>query len=419
MKKNPTITKVRAMEILDSRGNPTIRVEIETMGGVRAAANVPSGASTGTHEALELRDNDKKRYHGKGVLKACQIVEKKIFPLIKGIEVTQQQKIDRLMIDEDGTGNKGRLGANAILGVSLAAARAGAMTYDIPLFRYLQKIYGFKKTKKLPNPMLNLINGGLHADSGLDIQEFMVIPDGIKGFSLKMRAASEVFIELGKLLKEKKYSTAVGNEGGFAPKLKSNRNAPELISQAVKKAGYKLGKEIKLGIDAAASEFYNGKEYNLKLDKKKLSSGEMVRFYKKWIKDFPFIIIEDPLSEDDWEGWSKMQKETGDNLTIIGDDLTVTSTARLQEAIDKKACNGVLIKTNQIGSLSETIECIRLGQVHKFKIAISHRSGETSDSFIADLAVAVGADFIKTGAPSRSERLAKYNRLLEIEKWEK
>ena len=420
MKPNPTIAKIRALEILDSRGNPTLKVEIITRGGVTGFATVPSGASTGSYEALELRDENKKRFGGKGVLKAIKIIEKKIFPVLKGVNVLEQQKIDCSMIDLDRTPNKSHLGANSILGVSLACARAGATTLGHPLFRYLQDVYSFPREKRLPIPMCNLVNGGRHSDSGLDIQEFMIVPIGIKkSFSEKMRAVSEIYQTLGKILKEKKYSTAVGDEGGYAARLPKNRTPLEFLEIATKKAGYRWGKEICIGLDAAASEFYQKDKniYYLSKEKKKLTTEGLISVYKKWSQKFPLAIIEDGLAEDDWKGWQLLTKELGDKIALIGDDFTVTSTQRLQEAMDQKACNAILIKTNQIGTLSEAVECIRLAQAHKFKVAVSHRSGETSGYFIADLAVATGADFIKSGAPCRGERVAKYNRLIEIEKW--
>lgn len=420
MTKNLKIERIRALEILDSRGNPTVKVEVRTQGGAVGVAAVPSGASTGSHEALELRDGDKNRYHGKGVTEVCQAIEKKLFPLLKGADVTEQQKIDGLMIELDNTPNKSRLGANAVLGISLACARAGAESYSLPLFRYLQNVYSFKKEKKMPVPMCNLVNGGQHSDSGLDIQEFMLVPSGIKkSFAEKMRAVSECYTTLGKILKEKKYSVAVGDEGGYASRLPKNKTAIEFLVLAIKKTGYTPGKDINIGIDAAASEFYlrSKKKYKLVRENKTLSSGELVKEYQKWAKTFPFEIIEDGMAEDDWGGWKELNKTLGKNIALIGDDFTVTNTLRLQEAIAEKACNAVLIKPNQIGSLSETIECIRLAQAHKFKVAISHRSGETPGCFIADLAVATGADYIKSGAPCRGERTAKYNRLIEIEQW--
>ncbi len=421
MLKKPQIAGIRTLEVLDSRGNPTIQVEVATSGGAVGVGIIPSGASTGSHEALELRDEDKKRFSGKGVKKAMEAVEKKIFPLVKGMDVRKQQEIDCLMIEKDNTPNKSRFGANAILGVSLACARAGAVSTGLPLFRYLQEVYSFKKGKSMPIPMCNLINGGKHSDSRLDIQEFMVVPSGItKSFAEKMRAVSEVYGALGKILKDKGYSVAVGDEGGYAARLPRNRFALELMALAIKKAGYKVGKDINLGIDAAASEFYKrgSKKYRLEKQKKSLTSEEIVKLYKEWAKKYPMEIIEDGLAEDDWNGWKLLNKTLGDKMTLIGDDLTVTSTIRLQEAIQEKACNAVLIKVNQIGTLSETVECIRLAQAHDFKVAVSHRSGETRDHFISDLAVATGADYIKSGAPCRGERTAKYNRLIEIEKWE-
>lgn len=420
MPRSPKIEKIKAMEILDSRGNPTLKVKVQTKGGAIGFATVPSGASTGSHEALELRDEDKKRYHGKGVLKAINIIEKKIFPALKGMNATDQQKIDSLMIEMDNTPNKSRLGANSILGVSLAISRAGAFTYNLPLFRYLQEVYSFRRIKHMPIPMCNVVNGGVHSDSGLDIQEFMIVPAGItKSFSEKMRAVSEIYQTLGKLIKEEGYSTAVGDEGGYAARFPKNEIALEYMALATKKAGYKLGKQIFFGIDAAASEFYekSKKVYNLKREAMKLNAEELTALYKKWSKKFPFIIIEDGLAEDDWKGWQYLDKELGKDIALIGDDFTVTNTIRLQEAIEQKACNAILIKTNQIGTLSEAVECIRLAQAHKFKVAVSHRSGETPGNFIADLTVATGADFIKSGAPCRGERTAKYNRLMEIEKW--
>jgi len=420
MPKSSQIAKIRTMEILDSRGNPTLKVEVHTTGGAVGFATVPSGASTGSHEALELRDEDKKRFHGKGVLKSINIIEKKIFPAIRGINVTEQQKIDTLMIDLDRTPNKSRLGANSILGVSLACARAGAAVYELPLFRYLQDVYSFKKGKHLPVPMCNVVNGGVHSDSGLDIQEFMIVPEGItRSFSEKIRAVSEIYQTLGTIMKEKGYSTAVGDEGGYASRLPQNQTALDFMELATKKAGYKLGKQIFFGIDSAASEFYqrSKKIYQLKKEKLNLNAEKLVVLYKKWVKKYPFVIIEDGLAEDDWKGWQHLNKELGGKVALIGDDFTVTNTLRLQEVIEEKAANAILIKTNQIGTLSEAVECIRLAQAHKFKVAVSHRSGETPGHFIADLAVASGADYIKSGAPCRGERVAKYNRLMEIEKW--
>lgn len=408
------------MEILDSRGNPTLKVEVQTKGGAVGFATVPSGASTGSHEALELRDEDKKRFKGKGIIKAKKIIEKKLFPIIKGSNVTEQQKIDGLMIELDKTPNKSHLGANSILGISLACARAGAASYGLPLFRYLQNVYSFRKEKRLPIPMCNLINGGVHSDSGLDIQEFMVVPSGIKkSFAEKIRCASEIYSTLGKILKEKNFSTSVGDEGGYASRLPKNKTAIDFLAAAVKKAGYRLGKDVKIGLDTAANEFYQRgkKKYKLSKEKKVVSAENLIEIYKKWSEEYPFELIEDGLAEDDWKGWMEMNKILGKKMALIGDDFTVTNTIRLQEAITQKACNAILIKPNQIGTLSETIECIRLAQAHGFKVAVSHRSGDTPGHFIADLAVATSADYIKSGAPCRGERVAKYNRLIEIEEW--
>lgn len=420
MKPNPHIAKIKAVEVLDSRGNPTIKVKVQTIGGVTGTAYVPSGASTGSHEALELRDSDKNRFSGKGVLKAISNVEKRIYKFLQGVSALDQQKIDRLMLEHDNTPNKSNLGANAMLGVSLACARAGAFTHKIPLFRHIQEVYSLRRGKRFPIPMSNLINGGRHSDSGLDIQEFLVVPAGItRSFAEKMRAVSETYAALGKILKEKGYSVAVGDEGGYAARLPSNQAALEFLERATENAGYRFGEEIMLGIDAAASEFYNKDKgtYLLVKEHKELSSHGLVSLYKKWSERFPLAIIEDGLAEDDWKGWKHMNNVIGGNVTLIGDDFTVTNTVRLQRAIEENACNAVLIKPNQIGTLSETIECIRVAQAHKFKVAVSHRSGETCDHFIADLAIATHADFLKSGAPCRGERAVKYNRVIEIEKW--
>ena len=420
MKPNPHIAKIKAVEVLDSRGNPTLKVKVQTIGGVTGTAYVPSGASTGTHEALELRDRDLKRYAGKSVLKAISNVERRISNALRGVNVTDQQKIDRMMIELDKTPNKSNLGANAILGVSLACARAGAFTHKIPLFRYIQEIYSLRLGKHFPIPMCNLINGGQHSDSGLDIQEFMIVPAGIdKSFAEKIMAVSEIYTALAKLLKEKGYSVAVGDEGGYAARLPNNQVPLEFMEIASKNAGYNFGKEIMLGIDSAASEFYQSdkKVYHWNKENRNYTPSELIAVYKRWSERFPLVIIEDGLAEDDWAGWQALTAQMGQKVALIGDDLTVTNTVRLQKAIEEKACNAVLIKPNQIGTLSETIECIRVAQAHKFKVAVSHRSGDTCDHFISDLAVATHADFLKSGAPCRGERVAKYNRLIEIEKW--
>ncbi|MFA6603781.1 MAG: phosphopyruvate hydratase [Patescibacteria group bacterium] len=411
------IKDIRAREILDSRGNPTLAVKVEVEGGFFGAASVPSGASTGVHEALELRDGDKKRYGGQGVLKAVENVNKIIGPKLRGMDVTLQRKIDDAMLGLDGTENKSKLGANAILGISLACARAGAAVRGVPLYVYLRSVYGIdRKGFELPLPMMNILNGGRHADFAIDFQECMIIPK-MKRFAERVRAGSEIFHALGKILKKKGYVTSVGDEGGFAPRLASNEEAFELILDAIEDAGYAPGKDVALGADVAASEFYDEdkKVYNLNVEKKVLAPAELIKLYEKWLAKYPFILIEDGLAEDDWENWEDLTAKLGKKLALIGDDLFVTNVKRLEMGINRKVGNAILIKVNQIGSLSETMDTIMLAQQNKYKVAISHRSGETADTFIADLAVAVGAEFIKTGSLSRSERLEKYNRLMEIE----
>ena len=408
------ITKIHAMEVLDSRGNPTVQTTVWA-GDVSATASVPSGASTGVHEALELRDGDKKRYGGKGVLKACKHVNEKIFKALKGMSAGDQELIDRAMLDLDGTDNKAKLGANAILSVSLATARLAAKLKNQELFEYLAVTYGYE-LKNLPTPFFNVINGGAHADSGLDIQEFFIIP--LKGnFATKLRMGAEVFHTLKSQLAAQKLTTAVGDEGGFAPKLSSNEDALKQLETAIKTAGYKLGADFALGMDAAASEFFNTKTgtYELKASKISAKSTNIYQTYKKWLSKYPILAIEDGCAEDDFLGWKFLTQNLGSQTLLIGDDLFVTNPVRIQMGITQKIANAVLIKVNQIGTLTETLAAIKLAQKNKYKVVISHRSGETSDSFISDLAVAVNADYIKTGAPSRGERLAKYNRLLEIE----
>ena len=419
------IKKIQALEILDSRGNPTLRVKVILENNLSALAAVPSGASTGEFEALELRDGDLKRYNGKGVLNACKNVNLKINKALKGEVVTNQKGIDQIMLDLDGTENKSNLGANAILGVSLACARVGALAANEPLYKYLSKKYQIPNTKyQIPTPMFNILNGGQHADSGLAIQEFMIVPVGIKSVKEKIRAGSEIFHNLKEILTELNYATGVGDEGGFAPKLDSHTKAFDLISEAVNKAGYKLGKDIFIAIDAAANSFFSldNNGYILKPENISLDCQRLITLYLEWIKKYPLISIEDGLNEEDWKGWrelnSKFNSEhSGQNskLMIVADDLTVTNTKRLQKAIDNKCANAIIIKPNQIGTLTETIECIKTAKKAKWKIIVSHRSGETCDHFITDLAVAVGADFLKSGSLSRSERLAKYNRLMRIE----
>ncbi|MBU0649096.1 phosphopyruvate hydratase [Patescibacteria group bacterium] len=414
---NAKIKDIIAREILDSRGNPTIEVEVELFGGAVGIAKVPSGASTGAHEAWEMRDGDKKRYLGKGVLKAAANVNKKIAPLLRGIDARRQQDIDHVMIELDGTANKKRLGANAILGVSLACARAGALAERKPLYKYINKTYklGLKRIK-MPYAMMNILNGGAHANWSLDIQEFMIIPKMAR-FKQRVRAGSEIFHHLGKILKKNKQVTSVGDEGGFAPRLGKNSKAFDLISQAIRAAKYKPGKNVFMAIDAAASEFYNKKtkKYELKAEKKKLKAHELNKLYQSWIKKYPLISIEDGLDEDDWENWILHTRSLGKRAMLVGDDLFVTNATRLGQGIELGAANAILIKVNQIGSLTQTIDTIVLAKNAGYKVIISHRSGETCDTFIADLAVAVGADYIKTGSLSRSERVGKYNRLMKIE----
>jgi enolase len=404
----PQITRVTAREVLDSRGNPTVEVEIETLSGSVGRAIVPSGASTGAHEALELRDQDA-RYGGKGVMQACRHVEAMIDPEISGCDVTDQRAIDEAMLELDGTENKSRLGANAILGVSLAAARAAANHLRLPLYRYL----GGLQACTLPVPMMNVLNGGAHADNNLDIQEFMLIPHGFVNFNEALRAGAETFQALKKLLKERKLNTNVGDEGGFAPDLENDANGLELLSQAIEAAGYKPGKQISLGLDVAATEFFKDGKYEF--GGRKMSSDEMVAYYAELCGKHPIASIEDGLAEDDWEGWSKLTTKLGATTQLVGDDLFVTNATRLKQGIEGKSANAILIKLNQIGTLTETLNCVRMAQEHGWGTVISHRSGETEDTFIADLAVACDAGQIKTGSLSRTDRVAKYNQLLRIE----
>jgi enolase len=412
------IKKIFAREILDSRGNPTVEVEVELESGIKALAAVPSGASTGTYEALELRDGDKSRYRGQGVLKAVENVNLKIAEAIVGMETSAQKEIDQKMIELDGTENKSNLGANAILGVSLAVARVAATEQNLPLYAYIARAYKLKaRNFQLPMPMFNIINGGKHSDSGLSIQEYKLIPNGIKTFKEQLRAGSEIFHTLSEILSSGGYSTAVGDEGGFAPKLESNAQALELINAAIEKAGYKKGMEASVGVDAAANSFFDEKEekYIFKPENSTLTREMLINIYSEWIQKFNVISVEDGLNENDWSGWRAMNEKIGEKVMLIGDDLLVTNVKRLKMAIAEKACNAVLIKVNQIGTLSETIDCIKLAKKNKMKIVISHRSGETMDDFIADLAVGSGAEYIKSGSLSRGERICKYNRLLRIE----
>jgi enolase 1/2/3 len=406
------IVSVDAREILDSRGNPTVEVEILTEDGSIGRAAVPSGASTGAHEACELRDGDEGRYLGKGTSKAVSNVIEELAPELVGYSALDQMDIDRRMLELDGTENKGRIGANAILGVSLATARAAAESLGLHLFHYL----GGPFAHQLPVPMMNVLNGGQHADNNVDIQEFMVVPAGLPTFSEALRAGAEIFAHLKKVLKSQNLSTAVGDEGGFAPSLKSNEEALELLMKAIEKAGYKPGEDIFLALDVAATEFHKEGSYIFnKSDGKARSCSDMIALYDEWSKKYPIISIEDGLDEDDWDGWQEMTKRLGGKMQLVGDDLFVTNDERLQKGIDRGIANSILVKVNQIGSLTETLSCIQRAQRASYTTVISHRSGETADTFIADLAVATNAGQIKTGSLCRSDRTAKYNQLLRIE----
>lgn len=412
------IKSIRGREILDSRGNPTVEVEVELESGVKALAAVPSGASTGSYEALELRDNVPTRYDGKGVLSAVENINAKISSAVVGMEAGNQIEIDQKMIETDGTENKSVLGANAILGVSLAVCRAAAIDNNMPLYEYIKKIYNLKFAKfQLPTPMFNVINGGAHSDSGLSVQEYKVVPNGIKTFKEQLRAGSEIFHALKKILEKSGYSTGVGDEGGFAPRLESNAKPLEIINQAIAEAGYRCGSEVNIGVDVAANSFFDEKEnkYVFKPEQVTLTREMLVNIYGEWIQKHNVISIEDGLNENDWDGWRAMNEKLGSRIMLIGDDLLVTNVKRLKQAIAEKACNAVLIKVNQIGTLSETVECIKLAKKNKMKTVISHRSGETTDDFISDLAVGANADYMKSGSLSRGERICKYNRLLRIE----
>ncbi len=408
------IVAIRAREVLDSRGNPTVEADVILESGAMGRAIVPSGASTGEHEAVELRDGDKSHYMGKGVLQAVANVESVIAPEVEGIDAANQRLLDQTMVALDGTVNKGKLGANAILAVSMAAARAVANTLEIPLYRYLGGI----NASILPTPMLNVLNGGAHADSNVDFQEFMIVPVGAERFSEALRWSAETFHTLKGVLKKNGYNTAVGDEGGFAPSLKSNHEAVELILEAIEQAGYKPGEQIAIALDPAASEFYD-KEKNKyvfkKSDQREMTSAEMVSYWDNWARQYPIVSIEDGLAEDDWEGWRLMTDKLGGKIQLVGDDIFVTNVKRLQRGIEEGVANSILIKVNQIGTVTETLEAIDLGRRYGYTSVISHRSGETEDTFIADLAVATGAGQIKTGSCSRTDRIAKYNQLLRIE----
>ena len=409
-----TIIDVRARQILDSRGNPTVEVEVKTEEGVVGRAAVPSGASTGKHEAVELRDDDKERYLGKGVLKACQNVEDVLYDELIGNSVFDQRYIDTLMLECDGTENKSRLGANAILGVSLAVAKAAAASIRQPLYRYL----GGVNAHVMPVPMMNILNGGSHADNSIDFQEFMIMPIGADAFSEGLRMGVEVFHHLKNVLKKKGYSTNVGDEGGFAPNIKSNVEAIETVLMAIEAAGYKPGIDIMIAMDAAASEFWLEDELVYHFKKStgdKLSSADMVGYWKQWVDNYPILSIEDGLAEDDWSGWKLLTQTVGDRVQLVGDDLFVTNVKRLQQGIDQGIANSILVKVNQIGSLSETFDTVNLATRNGYTSVMSHRSGETEDTTIADLAVALNTGQIKTGSASRSDRIAKYNQLLRIE----
>lgn len=407
-----TILDIRAREILDSRGNPTIEADVTLTSGATGRAAVPSGASTGEHEALELRDGDPERYAGKGVEQAVQSVTERIAPALAGLIAADQLGIDRTLIDLDGTPNKGKLGANAILAVSLAVARAAAADHDMPLYRYL----GGPMARTLPVPMMNILNGGAHATNTVDFQEFMIVPVGAEKFSDALRMGTEVFHALKKVLVKRKMSTGVGDEGGFAPDLKSDEDALKVVVEAIENAGYAPGREIAIALDCAASELFKNGTYTFK----KSGAGSrdvdgMIELYTKWLDEYPIVSIEDGLSEDDWDGWAKLTAALGDRVQLVGDDLFVTNTKRLAKGIESDVGNAILIKLNQIGTLTETLESIEMAKANGYQSIISHRSGETEDTFIADLAVATGAGQIKTGSASRTDRVAKYNQLLRIE----
>ena len=408
---NSAIEIIHAREILDSRGNPTIEVDIKLKNGSRGRAAVPSGASTGEHEANELRDGNKKRYLGKGVCKAVTNINTIIADTLKGFDATNQSQLDTIMIDLDGTENKSKLGANALLGVSMAASRAAANYYGLPLFQYL----GGENAVLLPIPMMNILNGGSHANNTVDIQEFMVFPFGASTFSQALRMGVEVFHHLKLVLQSREMSTAVGDEGGFAPNLSSNEEALEVILEAIHNARYKAGRDIFIALDVAASELYKDGKYQLESEGKSLSSKDMVNYLSGFVEKYPIISIEDGLSEDDWEGWTHLTAELGEKIQIVGDDLTVTNKSRLRRSIDEKCMNAILIKLNQIGTVTETMEAVELAKDADFGAVISHRSGETEDTTIADFSVAMGMGQIKTGSASRTDRICKYNQLLRIE----
>jgi enolase len=406
-----TIKEIKAREILDSRGNPTLEVEVKLSDGATGWAAVPSGASTGKHEAVELRDGDSSRFNGKGVLKAIDNVNQRIAPAVIGMTAAEQEALDHKLIELDGTAHKSRLGANAILGVSLAVAHSAARQSDMPLYRYLGK----KETYTLPIPMLNILNGGKHATNSTDLQEFMVMPAGANSFAHALRMGTEIYHSLKRVLKDRGLNTNVGDEGGFAPPLSSNKQAIEAVLAAIEKAGYKPGKDCFIALDPAASEFYQDGKYILSIEGTSLTSREMVDYYVDWVSSYPIISIEDGMAEDDWDGWQLITQKLGDKIQLVGDDLYVTNVSRLNQGIELKASNSILIKPNQIGTLTETIAAVERAQQVKWTAVVSHRSGETEDTTIADLAVGLNTGQIKAGAPCRTERVAKYNRLLKIE----
>ncbi len=406
------IIHVHAREILDSRGNPTVEADVILSNGTLGRAAVPSGASTGEHEAVELRDGDPQRYSGKGVLKAVHNVNDLIARALKGMDARDQGEIDRTLIELDGTATKSKLGANAILAASLATARAAATDQNLPLYRYL----GGENANTLPVPMMNIVNGGAHADNNVDFQEFMIVPVGAEKFSEALRMGAEIFHTLKSVLKKKGYATSVGDEGGFAPNLKSNEEAIETILEAIAQSGYRAGEDVLLALDPAASEFFDGQSYVFKKsDGRRLSSDEMVAFWSKWIENYPIVSLEDGMAESDWDGWKSLTNELGQRAQLVGDDIFVTNIEFLGQGIDRGVANSILIKVNQIGTLTETLDCIKLAKANLYTTVISHRSGETEDAFIADLAVSTNAGQIKTGSLSRSDRVAKYNQLLRIE----
>ncbi len=408
---NSAIQKIHAREIIDSRGNPTVEVDMRLEDGSTGRAAVPSGASTGEHEAIELRDRDKKRFLGNGVRKAVTNINTIIADTLKGFDATNQPQLDKIMIELDGTENKSNLGANSLLGVSIAASKAAANYYKLPLYKYL----GNQKSNLLPVPMMNILNGGSHADNTVDIQEFMVFPFGASTFSEALRMGTEIFHHLKKVLKSKGLSVSVGDEGGFAPNLESNEEALEVIMEAIENSRYKAGRDVYIALDVAASEIYKDKEYKLDSEGKILNSNDMISYLDKLVNKYPIISIEDGLSEDDWEGWQALTSELGKKIQIVGDDLTVTNKFRLKKSIDEKSMNSILIKLNQIGTVTETVEAVEMAKNAGFGVVISHRSGETEDTTIADFSVAMGMGQIKTGSASRTDRVSKYNQLLRIE----